>query len=248
MLGEGAIGKPIAGVCAMMTRGMEHRHPNPEFFFKPGGGPVLDIGPYYLSMLVLLLGPVQRVTAVGQSGFSERVVTAPDSPRLGDRIKVEVLTTVQGVLQFEMGAQISFSFSWDICNHAMAPLELYGSEGSMRLPDPNFFGGAIQIAHERCSWKTVDVDDQPFGLANFPEEAPTLANYRGLGLAEMANAIGAQRPHRANGEFGLHVLDALLSIEAAAISGHTVEVRSRVEQPELLADEQARILLASARA
>jgi predicted dehydrogenase len=248
MIDEGRIGRPISGISAMMNRGMEMRHPNPDFFFKPGGGPVLDVAPYYLSMMVLLLGSVRSVTAIGTVGFAERIVGSPGNPRLGEAIRVEVLTTVQGVLRFDTGAQVAFSYSWDVCSHGIPPLEVYGSEGSMRLPDPNFFGGTIGISRERGIWEAVEVEDQPFGRPNFPASQPVLANYRGLGLADMASAIARGRPHRADGEFGLHILDTLLSIETAAREGKNVAVASRIARRALLSGDDARRLLSGASA
>lgn len=245
LIDDGAIDRPISGLSVMMNRGMEQRHPNPDFFFKAGGGPVLDIGPYYLSMMVLLLGSIQSVTATGTAGFAERIITSPGNPRLGEAIRVEVMTTVQGVLQFESGAQIAFSFSWDVCSHGIAPMEIYGSEASIRLPDPNFFGGRIDISRAHGSWETINVCDRPFGKPNFPLSNPTVANYRGLGLAEMAQSIALDRPHRANGDFGLHILETLLCIEEAAQNQKTVSVISRVSRPALLDVGEAGTLLSA---
>lgn len=239
LVDEGAIGRPIAGLSVMMNRGMEQRHPKPDFFFKPGGGPVMDIGPYYFSAMVMLLGSIRSVTATGMAGFAERFIGSPGNPRLGEAICVEVMTTVQGVLTFEVGAQISFSFSWDVHRHGAAPIELYGSEASIRLPDPNFFGGTIELSHGRDDWRVVDVADEPFGRANFPRSGPIVANYRGLGLAEMANAITEARPHRVCGNFGFHILETLLAINEAAREQRAVEIRSRVARPALLAGDDA---------
>ena len=120
---------------------MEHWHPNPDFFFKPGGGPILDMGPYYLAALCNLLGPVESVQAKTSIGFAERVVTA-EGPNKGSRIAVETPTTVMALLRFVSGADIVLSMSWDVWKHGHPPIELYGTDGSLRVPDPNFFGGS----------------------------------------------------------------------------------------------------------
>ncbi len=144
-----------------------------------------------------------------------------------------------------MGAQLAFSFSWDVASHGLAPIELYGSEASIRLPDPNFFGGKIEISRVRDVWEAIDLADEPFGRANFPASGPLVANYRGLGLAEMASAISMKRPHRANGELGLHVLETLLRINEAVESHHEVSISSTVERPALFSAEAARGLISS---
>ena len=128
---------------------MEHWHPNPGFFFRPGAGPVFDMGPTISSALVTLLGPVASVQATGQIGFAERIVTTPGSPMLGQTIKVETLTYVQGLLDFVSGAQVTFLASWDVWKHGIPPIELHGQTASLRLPDPNWFGGDLKIARGR---------------------------------------------------------------------------------------------------
>ena len=140
-----------AGTAFVMSHGMEHWHPDPEFFFKPGGGPVLDVGPYYITALVNLLGPVARVHALTGTGFPERVVTA-EGPRKGHRIAVETPTTALSLLEFASGAQIMFGASWDVWRHSHPPIELYGTEGSLRVPDPNFFGGIVEITEQGGDW------------------------------------------------------------------------------------------------
>jgi len=222
LVGAGMIGRPIAGRATMMTRGMMAWHPNPDFFFKPGGGPVLDMGPYYVAMMCRLLGPVARVTAMGTIGIAERVIEAPDAPRLGQAIKVETLTTVQGVLGFVSGAQVQFSFSWDVWQHDARPLELYGEAGGLRLPDPNYFGGVVEIARADGAWEQIDTSALPYGKPNYPRGA----NYRGLGLQDMAQALAAGRAPACSGAMGYHVLDVLLGIEEAALDGKVKEMEA----------------------
>lgn len=241
---EGAIGRPLLGVAAVMSHGMEHWHPNPGFFFPPGGGPVFDLGPYYLSTLVTLLGPVASVAALGQQGFAERTVTAETSPIKGSSVPVETPTTLQALLQFEGGAQVSFLASWDVWNHGMLPLEIHGTEGSLRVPDPNWFGGEIGVATGREAWRIEAVTGRTYGRINHPADDPQHANYRGLGLAEMACAIAEGRPHRANGDVALHVLAVMAAILEAAGTRRVVAIGRRCERPAAFGEAEAAALLA----
>jgi predicted dehydrogenase len=244
LIDAGAIGRPLLGVASILGHGMEHWHPNPGFFFRPGGGPVFDMGPYYLTTLVTLLGPVASIVALGQIGFKERVISAPNSPLLGQSIKVETLTSAQALLQFESGAQITFLASWDVWNSGVPPIELYGESGSMRVPDPNWFGGDIGISTGRGDWSAIETKGQRFGQANWPSDKPVNANYRGLGLAEMARALEEKRPHRANGDVALHVLAVMAGILEAATEGRPVKIAQRCERPQLLEEAEAKGLLA----
>ena len=161
-LDQGRIGKIVGGAAAVLNHGMEHWHPNPTFFFKPGGGPVLDIGPYYINQLVHMIGPITHVTSIASSGSATRTITS-DGPMTGRSIKVEVPTTVNAALAFENGANVTLSASWDVWQSERLPFEIYGSEGTMLVPDPNFFGsepkglrrrGRLAITrHQRlCLW------------------------------------------------------------------------------------------------
>jgi predicted dehydrogenase len=243
LIDVGEIGKPLAGLAAVMSHGMEHWHPNPGFFFRTGGGPVFDMGPYYLSALVTLLGPVASVQAAGKIGFEERVVTAPDSPVRGQSIKVETLTDVHALLDFKSGAHVMFMASWDVWKHGVPPIELHGQKASLRLPDPNWFGGELMIAEKDQDWRTIRTDDKTFGVKNWPVAAPKFANNRGLGLADMARAIIDQRPHRANGEIALHVLAVMAGILEAATEGRRSAISHSCERPSPLPEAEAKRLL-----
>ena len=243
MIDSGVIGRPLTGLAAFMSHGMEHWHPNPGFFFRPGAGPVFDMGPYYLAALVTLLGPVASVQASGQIGFAKRVVTAADSPFVGQSIKVETLTSVQALLQFVGGAQITFLTSWDVWKHGAAPIELHGEKASLRLPDPNWFGGELRIAAGREDWRAIESKDRIFGALNFPPESLLVANYRGLGLADMARGIIDNRPHRANGDIARHVLAIMAGILEAATEGRRVTIQSRCERPAAMSEAEAAGLL-----
>jgi predicted dehydrogenase len=243
IIDAGRIGKPLTGLAAVLSHGMEHWHPNPGFFFRPGGGPVFDMGPYYLTTLVTLLGPVGSVQALGQIGFAERIVTTPGSAVSGQTIIVETPTSVQALLQFRSGAQVTFFASWDVWRHGAPPIELHGSEGSLRVPDPNGFGGEIEIARGRADWTPIATRDRVFGKPNWPPNRLTEANYRGLGLADMARGIIDERPHRANGEVGLHVLAVMEGILRAAAEGRSVAIAHDCERAEALSETEAAGLL-----
>jgi predicted dehydrogenase len=244
LIDSSAIGKPVLGVASVMGHGMEHWHPNPGFFFRPGGGPVFDMGPYYLTALVTLLGPVASVAALGQIAFKERVVSTPGSAMLGQSIKVETLTSAQALLEFESGAQITFLASWDVWSHGVLPIELFGETGSMRVPDPNWFGGYIAMSSGRGDWSAIHTTQQRFGEANWPADKPVHANYRGLGLADMARGIEDKRPHRVNGDVALHVLAIMAGILEAATERRHVTIAHRCERPAGLGEAEARDLLA----
>jgi predicted dehydrogenase len=249
IIDSGRIGKVLSGACFLMSHGMEHWHPDPTFFFKPGGGPILDMAPYYLGALVNLLGPVESVQARASAGFAERVVSA-DGPMKGKAITVETPTTVIALVHFVSGADIQFTMSWDVWKHGHPPIELYGTEGSLRVPDPNFFGGAVEYTERGGDWISVDTEARPFGRPNWrsPNWAPSMpdrANYRCLGIAELASAIGKGTPHRASGALASHVLDAMHAMLTAGTAGGMVKVHSRIERPAALSDPDALALWAS---
>jgi predicted dehydrogenase len=245
LIDAGAIGKPLTGLAAVMSHGMEHWHPNPGFFFRPGAGPVFDMGPYYLSALVTLLGPVASVLATGQIGFDARTVTTPGSPSQGQSIKVETLTNVHALLDFASGAHVTFLASWDVWKHSMPPIELHGQKASLRLPDPNWFGGDLLIAGKDEDWRTIHTDGKTFGKKNWPVTAPKFANDRGLGLADMARAIVDNRPHRANDDVALHVLAVMAGILEAATEGRRAKISQACERPSPLGEADAKGLLKS---
>lgn len=243
VIDEGRIGRVLSGSCVLMSHGMEHWHPDPEFFYKPGGGPILDIGPYYLAALVNLLGPVAKVQARASTGFAERLVS-PQGPRKGHRIKVETPTTVMALLGFSNGVDIMFTMSWDVWKHGHPPIELYGSEGSMRVPDPNFFGGTVEVSERAGDWQVLDSSGNLYGKPNWRSpfwgpQLPDRANYRCVGIAEMASAITKGTPHRSSGALACHVLDVMHAILEAGIGGGTVTIASQIAQPAPLSDTDA---------
>ena len=228
---EGRIGRPVGGTVAVLSHGMEHWHPNPEFFFKTGGGPILDLGPYYVTQLVNMLGPVRRVSGLATVGSPVRVVTS--EPLKGTKIEVEVPTTVNGLLEFESSANLTLSASWDVWRHQRAPIEIYGTEGSLLVPDPNFFGGTVQISERDADWTSVDIAAHPFGISNRTKgNGDPVADYRIVGVLDMATAIQQGRPHRANGRLALHVLEVLEAFERSSKEGRHITIETACERPE----------------
>ena len=239
----GAIGKIIAGSAHVMGHGMEHWHPNPDFFFLPGAGPVLDIGPYYITNFVQLIGPVKRVTSLANATFAERTITT-DCPRKGEKVPVKTPTNIHALLEFENGATVTFSASWDIWAHRHANMELYGENGSMFVPDPNFFGGTLEASGESSEISEVPNWDHPFGVLNDEKHDPPQANYRCAGLADMAQAIREGRDHRCSYEMCLHVVEVMTSIVAAGEQGRWIEMTTTCERPQPLGIDEAKELLA----
>ncbi|MCB8881458.1 Gfo/Idh/MocA family oxidoreductase [Acidisoma cellulosilytica] len=218
LLDEGAIGRPVGGTAFFLCPGHERWHPAPAFYYQSGGGPMLDMGPYYITSLVNLLGPVARVAGVTTMMRDSRVITS--EPLAGQSIAVEVPTHVAGTLHFVSGAVISIAMSFDVPKHKHLPLELYGTEGSMIIPDPNHFGGEIELASTGGDWTAVET-----------RHAYGDGNYRILGVADMAQAILEDRPHRASGAMAYHVLEVMEAFERSSASGQFVTIASTVERP-----------------
>ncbi len=241
LMDEGVIGRPVVGTAFMMGRGMEHWHPNPQFYYQPGGGPVLDMGPYYLTMLVNLLGPVRQAMALSSIGLAERVITAP-GPTSGTSFPVGTPTTVMALLEFVGGASVTLGMSWDVFRHGNHPIELHGTHGSLRLPDPDTFGGTISVSHRGGAWEEMPTDTLLHGELNWPYAAPDRANYRMLGVADMARAIATGAEPRASGDLALHVLEIMEAIMEAGASGQAVSVPSGATRAAALSEADAAAL------
>lgn len=230
---HGRIGQPVSGIASVLSHGMEHWHPNPEFFYKTGAGPVLDLGPYYLTQLVNLLGPVTQVAA--QLSIPNPTRTVSSEPLAGQIIDVEVPTTASGLLTFASGAHIMLSASWDVWKHKRLPFEIYGKEGSLLVPDPNFFGGEVWFSEQDGDWQALDISVHPFGVPNYTTRSGAeVANYRIIGLLDMAAAIQQNRPHRASGELALHVLEVMEAFDISAQQQRYVAISSSCERPEVV--------------
>lgn len=238
LIDAGVIGKVTSGAAVVMGSGMESWHPNPDFFFLPGAGPILDLGPYYICNLVQLLGPVQAVTSF--TGAAHDTRTIGNGPRLGETVPVKTPTTIHAVLKFESGAIITLLSSWDVWASNHPTMELYGTEGTMNVPDPNWFGGDVTVT-DRANPATEKSWDHPFGVPNFED---VHANYRGAGLADMVQAIAAGRAHRCNSIFATHVVEVMTSILKAGETGQVMNMTTTCERPDTLDPDQARALLA----
>ncbi|KFB10901.1 Gfo/Idh/MocA family protein [Nitratireductor basaltis] len=240
---SGQIGKIVSGTCHVMSHGMEHWHPNPDFFFLPGAGPVLDVGPYYVTNLIQLIGPVRRVGALSSIPAKERTILS--EPRKGEKIPVETPTTIHAVLEFESGAIITLGASWDVWHHKHSNMELYGEKGSLHVPDPNFFGGDLAVTEEGNLLDELPDWPHPFAVPNQGlEEGRPLANYRAAGLADMAQAILEGRPHRCSLEMSLHAIDVMTSILKSGETGSFVTLQTTCERPAALGVDAAGNLLA----
>ncbi|TPW32850.1 Gfo/Idh/MocA family protein [Pararhizobium mangrovi] len=241
VLDEGLIGRVVSGTCHVMSRGMEHWHPNPDFFFKPGAGPILDVGPYYVANLINLIGPVRRVGALTSMARTEREILC--EPRKGEMVAVETPTTIHALLEFEQGATVTLSASWDVWTHGHAPMELYGTEGSLFVPDPNFFGGPVEAARQGAAIAPLEAWDHPLEIVNQEHPDGMKANYRTVGLAEMADAIVAGREPCCSIDRALHGVDIMTSILRSGEEKRFVELTTTCERPPAFGVSKARALL-----
>ncbi|MFB9953148.1 Gfo/Idh/MocA family protein [Rhizobium puerariae] len=223
LIDRGVIGQPVGGTATFMCPGHERWHPNPAFYYEVGGGPMLDMGPYYITDLVNLLGPVAQVGGFAITPRKQRVITS--EPRNGERIPVHVPTHVAGVMAFAGGAVVQITMSFDVAGHKHVPLEIYGTEGTLIVPDPNHFGGQVEYLR-----KGGRFEEQPVS-APYAD-----GNYRSLGVADMAYAIRSDRPHRANGDLALHVLEVMEAFHTAAEQGRTISIVTATERPAPLSE------------
>jgi predicted dehydrogenase len=238
---DGLVGKIVAGTAHIMGRGMENWHPNPGFFFKPGGGPVLDMGPYYITNLINLVGPLKRVAAMSATPRKFRLIGS--EPRKGERIPVKTPTTLHALLEFANGAKITLSASWDVHAHRHQPMELYGLEGAIFVPDPNFFGGEVVVARDGADAKPLPLSDHPFAVPNQDHGDQKWANYRSAGLADLAQAIVQGRDARCSIERALHALEVMTAILESAESGKFVDLKTTCTRPRALPPAEAQALM-----
>ncbi|MGY8824411.1 MAG: Gfo/Idh/MocA family protein [Candidatus Latescibacterota bacterium] len=217
LIDDGWIGKPIAANAFMMSHGHESWHPDPEFYYEKGGGPMFDMGPYYLTALVNMIGPVEKVSGCTRVTFPERTITS--EKKYGKVIEVETPTHVTGLMEFANGAVGQITTSFDVWGARLPNIEVYGTEGSLSVPDPNGFGGTVLYKRGREEWQEVPLTH---GYAE---------NSRSLGVADMAHALRNGRPHRANGELTSHVLDLMHAFHDAAEAGKSVALQTTCEKP-----------------
>lgn len=223
LVDEGRIGTPFAAAAFWSSPGHEAWHPNPAFYYLTGAGPLLDMGVYYVSALVSIVGPVERVFGAGSRSRDERVV--PDgAPRQGEILPVDVDTFVTATLQHANGAISTLTTSFDIASSTIPRIEVYGTEGTVSAGDPNRFDDPVKLASApRAPFEPVPL------TAGFPHAG------RGYGLADLADAIREGRPHRQSAEFGYHVNEVMLRILESIESGQPVHVLSRCERPQPVA-------------
>ena len=221
LINEGQIGTPVAATAFKLNHGMEHWHPDPHFFYQPGAGPMFDIGPYYLTALIAMMGPIRRVTASMQTTFSERIVTS--EPKYGSKIPVTTPTHIAGIMEFASGAIGTILTSFDVWHQRLPFIEIYGTEGTLSTPDPNRFDGPVFIRRANDeAWREV------------PLTHGYTTNARGLGIADMAYAMRSGRQHRASGEMAYHVLDSIESFMQSATEGRHITLTSTCSRPEAL--------------
>ena len=232
------IGNVKLGNAVFAFPGIQSYHPNPEpWFTKKEGGPVIDMGPYYITALVNLLGPAKKVTGTIIQGQKYRTIGI--GPKKGKKFKVECPTTYLSTITFKNNSVIRLTLSFDVIAHQRNHIELYGEKGSMIVPDPNMFGGSVLTCNKLGdNWKEFKTSKMPLGRINIrtqssrANETPTNANYRGVGLSEMAYSIENKRKHLCSGEISLHVLDIITSIMKAARSGKIQYISNFCAKPK----------------
>ena len=219
LIDSGAIGDVFAATAFMLGFGPEGWHPDPEFFYAKGGGPMLDMGPYYLTALVHLLGPIQSVSGAATRAFEERVVGS--GPKEGNKIQVEIDTHLAGVMKFKSGPIGTLATSFDVRQSEVPRIEIYGTKGAMSVPDPNTFGGPVRVS-SGGDWEEI------------PLKRAYAENSRGLGVADLASAIQNGRTARASGELAYHVLDTMLTFHDLGNQGGHLALASTVDRPAAL--------------
>ena len=221
VIDRGEIGRPVAFTAFLMTHGHESWHANPAFFYEPGGGPMFDMGPYYLTALLNFFGPIRRIMGCASIAIPERIVTS--KPRFGEKIRVQTPDHVCGTMEFENGAigtMIQSFATWHPTYDRQFPMTIYGTDATLKIPDPNLFDGAVQIRRPNdADWSQLPI--------------PFITGYgRSVGVADMARAIRESRPHRASGEYGFAILDAMAGFLDSAASGCAYEPSVKFERPE----------------
>ena len=220
LIDDGWIGEPVAATAFMTCHGHESWHPDPEFYYEIGGGPMLDMGPYYLTALVNLIGPITRVTGSTRVTFPERVITS--QPKNGKVITVETPTHIAGVLDFANGAVGTIITSFDVWAANLPRIEIYGTQGSLSVPDPNTHDGAVMVRRAGAQeWSTIP-------------HTHSIEVRRGVGVADLAYGLAYGRPHRVSGELAYHVLDVMCSFEEASHSGKHINIESSCARPAAL--------------
>ncbi len=221
LIDEGKIGQPVAATAFLASHGPEGWHPNPDFYYQVGGGPLFDMAPYYLTAMINLLGPVRRVSGSARASFPTRTIGS--EPLKGTTITVNTPTHIATTLDFAAGAIGTMITSFDVWSHSLPRIEIYGSTGTLSVPDPNTFGGPVR-------WRGAEDKE----WSEIPVTRAYDTNARILGLADMVQGIVANRPHRASGELAFHVLDIMHAALESSEQGRYIELTSSCERPEAL--------------
>lgn len=221
LIDDGWIGRPIGASAHMLGHGPESWHPDPNFFFQPGAGPLFDMGPYYLTALVALLGPIKSVASSATMSFAERRISS--QPHYGEMIQVNTPTHVNGILEFVGGAVGTITTSFDVWDSEHRNIEVYGTEGTLLVPDPNTFGGPVRIKR----WDSENWIEAPLSHGYTEQN-------RGIGVADLAYALRSGRPHRASGALAYHVLDTMHALYDASRERRYVDLESQPERPAAL--------------
>ena len=248
LIDEGIVGKVLSGNFIFAFSGVQTFHPNPESWFQDGGGPVIDMGPYFFTALVSLLGPAKNVRARGVKFSNKRTVET--GPKKGNEFSVDIPTSFTMDMEFHNGSIIQGFLSFDVQNHARNHMELYGSKGSIVVPDPNMFGGPVLTSKELgTAWEEHSVENMYLGKTNIvnhsgrSNEAPRQSNYRGIGLSEMIYSIENNKSHRCSGELSFHVLDIIETTLEAAATNEECQIKSFCSQPAYFSENDVKFLL-----
>jgi len=220
LIDDGVIGQPVSANAFMMGHGPEPWHPNPFFYYVEGGGPMLDMGPYYLTALINLLGPIESVAGMANRAYENR--TAGHEAIRGQNVPVTIDTHVAGLMRFGSGAVGTIITSFDTWRSVLPRIEIHGTEGSISVPDPNIFGGEVKLfTPETGEWQVV-------------EHQHRSDLQRGIGVADMAECIEADVMHKANGDIALHVLETMIAFGESSASGQFVSIQNQAQRPEAL--------------
>lgn len=233
LLDEGLIGEPISCNVSMLSRGPESFHPHPEFFYLEGGGPMLDMGPYYITAMAALFGPVKRVAGMGKSTYKNRIITGKS--RTGEQFPSYVDTHISGLLEFENKVIANLTMSWDMqysyWESKLPLMEVFGSEGTIIVPDPNTFGGVSDMPFAEPGTKVL-VRKGSGEFEEYPVEFGYIENSRGLGVADMAYAMKRGASHRATGDLALHVVEVLKGVLTSGKNDRFIEIKNSCRQPQ----------------
>ena len=241
LVDSGDLGNIIGGSCNFMNHGMEHWHPNPEFFYQNGGGPIFDLAPYFLSNLVQILGPISEVTALHSMPEKERIILSEEN--YGKVIQVNTPTTIHSILKFKNGSLVTLGASWDVWKHGLPDMELYGSRGSLKIPDPNFFGGQVQKCDPEGNFENIVKWDHPFGVENEENESDSFANYRSVGLSDLAFSIEKGDTPRCSIDLAIHCIEVMIAILKSGEKGSSIKISTSVKRPRSLLTEEAKNMM-----